>query len=88
MQDHITTGVKAVPKRIIDRLRFKVAKSDLKNIGVKPTTWRRLRQIATDHEMTMDEVVQLLFKKAEEAEGKNGKSDAAKPDETAKMGDE
>lgn len=77
-----------MPKRIIEKMRFRVAKSDLKNVGVKPETWRRLRQIATDHEYTMDEVVQLLLRKAEEAEGKNGQRPDRKPDETAKMGDE
>jgi len=71
-----------MPKRIIDRLRFRVAKSDLKNVGVKQATWRRLKQIATDHEMTMNDAIELILKKAEEAEGKNGRSEKRDADET------
>lgn len=71
-----------MPKRIIDKLRFRVAKSDLKNVGVKPATWRRLRQIATDHELTMNDAIELIMQKAEEAEGKNGRSDKRDADET------
>lgn len=71
-----------MPKRIIDKLRFRVAKSDLKNVGVKPETWRRLRQISTDHEITMNDAIELIMRKAEEAEGTNGRTEKRDTDET------
>ena len=66
-------------RKIIDPRRYHVSEDRLKTIGIKPAVWRELRKIATDHEITLSEAIELLLQRSGAKDGNATGSDVKKP---------
>lgn len=55
----------------------------LKTVGIKPAVWRELKKYATDHEMTLSDVIERLLERSKEVErNADGRSDRKPTDPT------
>lgn len=78
-----------MPRRIRDLARWTLKKKDNINVSVKESVWRELKQISTDHRITLGEAVELALNKAREAQKyEDQRTTTSTPDKSAKNGDE